>query len=200
MNYQELESIWADSDEDLDQQITINQPLINEITMKKIKSNLFETRLDILLELILTIPFLKLFKDFCLHHWYEPKFLLPGLFLLGLSMFTILFASYKLYLLSRVNRSYPILKSQRNLTLIQYFNRMEINTLLFLIPTFSLAFLLVAAKGIIGLDLYLIHFPFIPYLIGSFLVGLIIILFLKLFPDKKLAKAITFLEDLKKME
>lgn len=75
---------------------------------------------------------------------------------------------------------------------------MEINTLFFLIPTFSLTFLIVAAKGVIGLDLYLIQFPFIPYLIGSFLVGLIIIAFLKLFPDRQLQAAVDFLEDLKK--
>jgi len=92
------------------------------------------------------------------------------------------------------------LKTQRNLVLIQYFNRIEVNSLFFLIPTFSLAFLLVALKGLIGLDLYLISFPFIPYLIGSFLVGLVIIAFLKLFPDRQLNEAILFLEDLKKAE
>jgi len=200
MNNQELENLWTASDEAMEQQISINQPLLNEITMKKIKSNLVETRWEILLELIINIPFLGLFKDFCINHWNQPKFLLPGLFLLFLTAGTIVFTAYKLFLLSRINRNYPILKTQRNLVLIQYFNRVEVNTLFFLIPTFSLAFLLVALKGLIGLDLYAIHFPFISYLMGSFLVGLVIIAFLKLFPDRQLNEAILFLEDLKEAE
>ena len=197
MNFDKLEDLWVNSNDELEQKITINQPILNEITMKKIKSNLVETRWDILLEIALSIPFLGLFQDFCFSHITQPRFLLPGLFLLILTVLTILFCGYKLYLLSRINRNYPILKTQRNLTLIQYFNRMEINTLFFLIPTFSLAFLIVAAKGVIGLDLYLVQFPFIPYLIGSFVVGLIIIGFLKLFPDRQLRAAISFLEELK---
>lgn len=198
MNNQELENLWTASDEALDQQIVINKPLLNEITMKKIKSNLVETRWEILLELLINIPFLSLFKDFCIDHIYQPKFLLPGLFLLLLTSGTIVFTGYKLFLLSRINRNYPILKTQRNLVLIQYFNRVEVNTLFFLIPTFSLAFLLVALKGLIGLDLYLTPFPFIHYLVGSFLVGLVIIACLKLFPDRKLKETILFLEELKK--
>jgi len=198
MNNQELEDLWSASDEALDQQVNINQPILNAITMKKIKSNLVETRWDILLEFLINIPFLSLFKDFCINHIYQPKFLLPGLFLLLLTAGTIVFTGYKLFLLSRINRNYPILKTQRNLVLIEYFNRIEVNSLIFLIPTFSLAFLLVALKGLIGLDLYLVSFPFIPYLIGSFLVGLVIMTCLKLFPDKKLKETILFLEELKK--
>ncbi len=131
MNNQELENLWSASDEALDQQVNINQPLLNEISMKKVKSNLVETRWEILLELAINIPFLTLFKDFCINHINQPKFLLPGLFLLILTAGTIVFTSYKLFLLSRINRNYPILKTQRNLVLIQYFNRVEINTLFF---------------------------------------------------------------------
>lgn len=197
MNFDELEDLWTDSNDELEQKIIINQPILNEITMKKINSNLVETRWEILLELGFNIPFLGMLQDFCFSHLYQPKFLIPGLFLLMLTVLTILFTGYKLYLLSRINRSYPIVKTQRNLTLIQYFNRIEINTLFFLIPTFSLTFLIVAAKGVIGLDLYGIQFPFIAYLIGSFVVGLIIVGFLKLFPDRQLQAAIAFLEELK---
>ncbi|GEM_PF-6365933 len=107
--------------------------------------------------------------------------------------------SDKLFLISRINRNYPLVKAQRNLILIQYFNRLEINSLYFLVPTFSLAFLIVVLKDFIGLDLYAVGFPFIPYLIMSFLVGLIIILFLKIFPDKKLQETVAYLEELKEM-
>ena len=65
--------------------IIINQPVFNTKNMKKIKSNLVETRWEILLELAFNIPFLGMLQDFCYSHLYQPKFLIPGLFLLLLT-------------------------------------------------------------------------------------------------------------------
>ena len=137
MNFNEIEDLWADTDEELEKKIIINQPVFNTKNMKKIKSNLVETRWDILLELAFNIPFLGMLQDFCYSHLYQPKFLVPGLFLLLLTILTIIFTSYKLFLLSRINRNYPIIKTQRNLTLIQYFNRLEINSLFFSVLSLS---------------------------------------------------------------
>lgn len=197
MNFQDLEDIWHQDNNDLEQGIRINSASINKIDMKKVTSNLTETRWENLIELGVNLWFFSFFKNFFMNHYHLPKFLLPGAFMLGLCVFAIIFCTYKLFLISRINRNYPIVKAQRNLALIQYFNRLEINALFFLIPTFSLAFLIVAAKGIIGLDLYAVGFPFIPYLIGSFFVGLIIILFIKNFPDKKLNETVAYLKELK---
>jgi len=94
MNNQELENLWTASDEAMERQININKPLLNEITMKKVKSNLVETRWDILLELVINIPFLGFFKNFCINHIYQPKFLLPGLFLLLLTALLVINSSY----------------------------------------------------------------------------------------------------------
>lgn len=197
MNFQELADSWNEDNQDLEQNITINPSSINNINMRKVTTNLKETRWENLFELGVNLWFLNFFKTFFINHYHIPKFLIPGAFMLGLCLFAIMFCTYKLFLISRINRNYPILKAQRNLALIEYFNRLEINSLFFLIPTFSLAFIIVAAKGIIGMDLYAIGFPFIPYLISSFVVGGIIILFIKIFPDKKLEDTITYLKELK---
>jgi len=182
MNFQDLEDIWNENNQDLEQSITINSASINNINMKKVTSNLTETRWENLIELGVNLWFLSFFKNFFMNHYHTPKFLIPGAFMLGLCLFAIVFCTYKLFLISRINR------------------RLEINALFFLIPTFSLAFLIVAAKGFIGMDLYAIGFPFIPYLVGSFLVGVIIILFIKIFPDKKLQETITYLKELKDLD
>lgn len=197
MNFQELADSWNEDNQDLEQNITINPSSINNINMKKVTANLTETRWENLIELGVNLCFLNFFKTFFINHYHISKFLIPGAFMLGLCLFAIIFCTYKLFLISRINRNHPILKAQRNLALIQYFNRLEINSLCFLIPTFSLAFIIVAAKGVIGLDLYAIGFPFIPYLLGSFVVGVIIILFIKIFPDKKLQDTIIYLQELK---
>ncbi len=199
MNFQELADNWNEDNRDLEQNITINQSSMNNINMKKVTSNLKETRWENLIELGVNLWFFNFFKTFFINHYYLPKFLIPGAFMLGLCVFAIVFCTYKLFLLSRINRNYPVLKAQRNLALIQYFNRLEINALFFLIPTFSLAFIIVAAKGVIGLDLYAIGFPFTSYLIGSFVVGIIIVLFIKFFPDKKLQNTIIYLKELKEL-
>lgn len=199
MNYTDLENIWDDSNEQLDQELTINKASINQLDMKKVQANLSETKWENLIELGVNILFVGFFKDFCLNHLSTPKFLIPGTFMLIMSVLAILLCSYKLYLLSKINRAYPILKAQRNIALVQYFNRIEINTLFILIPVFSLAFIIVGAKGTIGLDLYAINFPFFSYLAGSFMVGLIIVILMKLFPDKKLKETINYLSELKEI-
>lgn len=200
MNFQELEDIWNEGNRDLEQNITINHSSVKKINMKKITSNLAETRWENLIELGVNLWFLNFFQTFFVNHYHTPKFLVPGTFMLGLCIFSIIFCTYKLFLISRINRNYPVIKAQRNLALISYFNRIEINSLFFLIPTFSLAFLIVAAKGLIGLDLYAVGFPFIPYFIGSFIVSLIIVFFLKVFPDKKLRDTIAYLKELKELK
>ena len=68
MNYKDLEDIWNDTEEDLTQKITINQSIVNKINMKKITSNLSETRWENLLELGINILFLDFFRGFCLNN------------------------------------------------------------------------------------------------------------------------------------
>lgn len=200
MNFDELEDMWKDGDKELEQNIHINQAQINNKTMKKIRSNLTETRWESVFELVLNIPFFFFLKTYCYNHLLEPKFLIPGFFLFMLAISAIVFCTYKLYVISRINSKFSIIKSQRNLALIDYFTRLEINALFFLIPTFSLAFLIVFAKGMLHVDLYAIFgFYMIPYFGGSVVVGAIIVLLMKIFPDKKLQQAIHFLKDLKEV-
>lgn len=200
MNFEELEDMWKETDRDLDKNIHINQTKINHKTMKKIRSNLTETRWESVIELVLNIPFFYFLKEFCFNHMLEPKFLIPGLFLFLLSVSAIIFCAYKLFVISRINSKFPIIQTQRNLASIEYLTRLEINALFFLIPTFSLAFLIVVARGLLYIDLYHIAGSLmIPYFASCFVVGLIIVILLKVYPDKKLAKAVQFLKDLKEV-
>ena len=200
MNFQELEDLWNESNQELDNKIMVNPSTVKKVNMRKITSNLAETRWENIIELGVNLWFIGYFKAFCVNNFYTPKFLIPGAFMFGLSILAIILCTYKLFLLSRINRHYPIIKAQRNLALIHYFNRIEINTLYVLIPTFSLAFLIVAAKGLIGVDLYEVGFSFAHYFIGSFIVGVIITIFIKIFPDKKFQETVKYLEELKEMK
>jgi len=95
MNFQDLEDLWNEGDNNLEQKITINPSLINKINMKKVTSNLTETRWENLLELGINLWFVSYFKGFCSHYYQSPKFLIPGAFMLGLCILTILFCTYK---------------------------------------------------------------------------------------------------------
>lgn len=200
MNFEELEDMWKETDKDLNQNIQINQAKINKKTMKKIRSNLTETRWESVIELVLNIPFFYFTKEFCFNHLLEPKFLIPGLFLFLMAISAIIFCAYKLFVISRINSKFPILQTQINLANIEYLTRIEINALFFLIPTFSLTFIIVFAKGMLHIDFYQIAGSLmIPYYASCFVVGLIIVGFLKVFPDKKLANAVRHLKDLKEV-
>jgi len=200
MNFDELADSWQTADDGLHQNIIINQSQINKKAMRKIRSNLSETKWEALFELVVNIPFFYFLKGFCFGSYQAPPFLIPGLFLFIICVGTIIFCGYKLLLISRISPKFPIVEAQRNLLLLQYYNRLEINSLYFLIPTFSLAFLIVFAKGMFHVNLYAIFgWSMIPYFGWSVVVGAIIVILMKLFPDKQLQRAIRALEELKEI-
>ncbi|MEM1120339.1 MAG: hypothetical protein AAGJ18_07800 [Bacteroidota bacterium] len=197
MNFDELADSWKSADEGLRQNVVIDQSQINKKAMQKIRSNLSETKWEALFELVVNIPFFYFLKDFCWNYMTTPRFIIPGLLLLIICTGTILFCGYKLLLIRRISPKFPIVQAQRNVLLLQYLNRREINALFFLIPTFSLSFLIVFSQGMFYVDLYAIFgWTMFPYFGGSVVVGAIIVFLMKIFPDRKLRRAIAALEEL----
>ena len=66
MNFQELEDIWNEGNRDLEQNIRVNPSSMKKINMKKITTNLAETRWENLIELGVNLWFLNFFKTFFL--------------------------------------------------------------------------------------------------------------------------------------
>jgi len=128
------------------------------------------------------------------------KYVIPALFLFGVVVGGFVFSIYKLYLSYSINLNHSILETQKNIEKLRYFERLDRNLLYVLIPLFSIAFLIVMAKAILNFDLYVFGIWMIIFTGQSFIVALIIVFFLKKFPDKNLQKALKFLREIKDLE
>lgn len=200
MNFEELSNIWKDSDESLEKNLTVNKTLFKEVSMMKIKSSLKETMLETYIEIACYVPFIGFLIDFLGGHLGIVRFAVPALFLLLVSYVSLVFCGFKMWIYYSINAKASVLTTQKNLARLQYYNRLDTNLLYILIPLFAVAFMIVVIKAAIGLDLYIFSSMLIQFALGSFVVGVIIVFFLKRFPDKELKKANAFLKEIREME
>ena len=200
MELNELTQIWKSSDNLLDKTITVNKNMLKEVTANSVKSNLSEIKWNCIIELILNYYFLDSLLGFISSEYPDLKFVIPGIILLIFSAFGIALAVYKLILYYSINAKSNVIEAQKFAERLRYCELMEINTLYVIIPMFSVAILIVAAKAFPGVDLYTESNFLISYTRGSFIIGLIIIYLLKKFPNKKLQDTINFLKEIKENE
>lgn len=201
MNEQELIKLWNSQDMTLEKSIKVNKDLLTSVSLQKIKSYLTVFRRTNIFELIVNVLFLHWLIPIIPNHLDAVAFLLAAGFLSVLMVGSIIFNSYNLYLAKSITYNSSIVETQQKIERIKLLERYDIQSLYILIPTFSVAFLVVVTKAVTGLDLHLIlGIHLLYYTIGSFIVGLIIVWFLKRFPDEKLQKAQEFLKEIKELE
>ncbi|MFK7947037.1 MAG: hypothetical protein AB8G11_05560 [Saprospiraceae bacterium] len=201
MNEQELIKLWNSQDISLEESIKVNKDLLTSVSLQKIKSYLTVFRRTNIFELIVNVLFLHWLIQIIPNHLDSIAFLLAAGFLSVLMVGSIIFNSYNLYLAKSIAYNSSIVETQQKIERIKLLERYDIQSLYILIPTFSVAFLVVVTKAVTGLDLHLIlGIHLLYYTIGSFIVGLIIVWFLKRFPDEQLQKAHEFLKEIKELE
>lgn len=200
MNEQELINIWNKQNDNIENSITVNQHLLKTVTLQKIKTNLTIFRRTNIFELIVNILFLYWLVQIIPNHLDSVAFLLASGFLSVLMIGSIIFNSYNLYLAKSITYNSSIAETQQKIERIKLLERYDIQSLYILIPTFSVAFLVVIVKAAIGVDLHLIlGIHLLYYAIGSFVISLIIVWFLKKFPDEEMEKSIIFINEIHQM-
>jgi hypothetical protein len=200
MNIEELTKIWNTSNMDINQTATINKELLKNVTMSKVKSNLMEIKLSAIISLIVSWIFTQFLAQFIWTHFSTPKLLIPALVLAIFTLAEFAQSIYQLVLCYTLDSSAPVIENQKKLWRLRFIEQMEVKALLVLIPLFWTAFLIVIAWAFAGMDVLSMG-PFIlSQLGGSILIAVIVVYFLKKFPDKKLEEAIQFLAEIKKIE
>lgn len=116
------------------------------------------------------------------------------------NIYTIIFNIYQLYLYFQINLEKPILETQRIMARLRYLERLDTYSLLLFIPLLAAPFLIVGAKYFLDLNLYAFVQYFIPFMITNFIVAIIIVSLLRLFPDKGLKESQAFLKTIAEME
>lgn len=199
MKFEELTEIWNSANIELEKSVQINRELVKQLGLKKIKSNLFEIKWTAIFEIITQFIFTVFIMGFIINHLSELQFLIPAAILFVFSLFSMIVEIIKLKLFVTIDSSATVVESQKKLTGLKYFEKLDINSLYIIIPFFSAPFLIVFAKAFLNLNLY--DYDWITYGIYSvfvgFIVAIIIVYFLNKSGVKKLDDSIYFLNELK---
>lgn len=197
MEFKELSQIWQNADTQQDNAIQINHQLIREVGFRKIRSNLGEIKWTSVTEIIIELIFSFFLVSFYVNHLTEPAFLIPAAMIFGLMIFNLIFESYRLHLYYRIRNDLPLLDTQKKLTRLKKLEIFDTYSLLVIIPVFSLPMIIVLAKGFANWNLYQYGTEWMMgFFIGSIVVAVVLVILIRLFPNKKLREAMSFVESL----
>lgn len=198
MDLDKLKQVWET--QDTRSWMPIQQELLTNSSILKVRSKLYEVKWENLIELLISVPFFMFIVSFTIDQWENPYLFYPSLGILLFSIASIAFNAYQLYLYYGINPQNGILENQRRVEQIRYNRLMEINALLVIIPLFSVPFLLIGAKLILGFDLWELGSTLISFFLGSIGVAIIIVFLLRRFPNKALEESSQFLQELRDWE
>jgi|GEM_PF-1069480 hypothetical protein len=200
MNEQELINIWNEQDNNLEKSIAVNQHLLKTVTMDKIKSMLTIFRRTNIFELIVNFIFLFWLVNFIKIHLESMVFLIASAILYLLMLASIVYNIYNLYLVKSITYDTSIVETQQKIERMKLYKKYSINALYVLIPITSVPFILVLAKGFLNIDLYQILG--VTYLwiftLGSLIIALSVVWFIKQFPDEEMEKTNSFLSEIQR--
>ena len=200
MDFKELSTLWSSDDQALDQQIKIRQKLVKEVSIQKVRGHLATIKWTSFFELAVNLLFAQFIGRYLAENFFEMKFFVPGLLLFTLTVGSLIFSGYKLTLFYGIQTGFSVLQTQQKVTRLRYLELLGTNLLYLLIPLFYAPFMIVIAKSLANYDLYR-HNDWLLYsTLGSVIVALIVVYFLKKFPDKRLQEAQSFLYELKEAE
>ena len=201
MKLEELSGIWNSTDMELEKSIKINKQLVKELGLAKVKSRLYEIKWTSIIEIGVNAIFLSFLTGFIFDHFSDFKFSIPAFILLVVTVVSLIIEIYKLTLFYTLDAKSAVIEAQKKLTRLKKLEILDIYSLYIIIPLFSAPFLIVSAKAFLHLSLYAFDMTWlIYYTIGSVVVAVIIIFFLKRYPDKNLSASIAFLHELKENE
>ncbi len=201
MTLNELTTIWKDNSSQLDQGLQVNRKLFLSVSQEKIRRSLGEFRFEAWVEIIVNGLFLFWFRGYLIDTFGEWKFFVPGAIMAVLMLTSIIWGIYRLVLASRLNIQTSVVATQKIISRLRFYEKVNTNSLLVAIPLFAAAFAIVVAWGVARVDLYLILGHYLWLIMGAGLViAAILVTILRLFPNKKLKEAQEFLAEIKEFE
>ena len=201
MELEQLKEIWLEQDGEIDKVDTVNLGLLKEASVGKVKSLLSDFKWTTIFELAVTVIGVNYLLGYLADVATELKYLVPGIMLLLLGIYDIVWKIMVLNTYSRISYHDSITETQKRVEKLKYFERREINELYLVIPIFWMAFVVVLAHGLLGIDAYQFLQYNWPYqLVGSVVIAILVVWFVKLFPDKKLNEAVAFLKQIEDFE
>jgi hypothetical protein len=200
MDLNELVTIWKGADQELEEKLRVNRALFKEVSVNKIRSLMGEFKWARIIEILFNILFLIFLTGFIIDHFSIPKFSVPAAALIGLMIYGLGFNIYSLKLFYRIDVKSSVLQTQEIVERVKYYQVLNTKMLYVLIPLFSAPFLIVLVKAILDFDIYVLGNWLIYYMVGSVMVALVVVIFLRKFPDKNIEKVLAFLSEIRNFE
>ena len=202
MKFEELSTLWNNETES-EAKININHKLLKEASFRSVRDKLIEIKWGSIIEILINYIWLGFLIDFLKEYWSNYAFFVPALVLLIIAIYSIVFETYKLVQYYLINHHFSIVDAQRRLERLKYLETFDTNSLTAIIPIFFVPFLIVFAQGVLGIDVYELGLSGREILFGtagSFIVGLIVIVFLKMNPNKQIVESIRFLKEINEID
>lgn len=201
MDIESLIDIWKEQDEHLDQQLNVNQHLLKEVSLNRVHELLRGFKFERIFEILSYVIFSGLIISFLSVQPLGLRFASPAILLLVWSLGELVWSSYQLVLTAQISLGAPILQAQRTLEKLKLNTIRERNLLYVVIPLFPVALLAVCGKAWFDVDVFELFGIHIAYFAaGSFIISALIVWLLKRFPDPKLERALSFLQEISQFE
>jgi hypothetical protein len=173
MTLEELRDQWSACNTKLQASLRLNAQLLHESRIRRADSMLRPLGRGIIIELLVNIVAVALLGLFMADHIREPQFLAPALLLDLGAILLVIAGGRQLATLTSLDCSVPVIVLQRQLEALKLFRIRTTKWTLLLAPLLWTPLLIVALKGIFGIDAYADFDK--PWLIVNFLVGLAVI-------------------------
>jgi len=201
MELDQLKKIWEANDQEIDSRLQLNKELLKEASVNKVQSYLFEFRLENYIELLINGAASFYLIRMFFNNLEDLKIALLIAFLAIMLFMEFVWNLYKLIQADKLSYKRPLIQNLKTLERLRWYNRWEITSLIVLIPLFSATFIILIPRLFFDLDVFPILGNGIWYFVlGSAIVGFLIVGILRLFPDKKMEQAIAFLREISQYE
>jgi len=173
MDLDDLKQSWDEQDKKLDATLTLRSYRLHASTLGKAETAMKRLTWMLWIELLLNVGAALCTGSFLADHVTEPRFLLPAA-VLHLFVIALLGSGiYQLVAISNLDFSAPVLAIQKRLEWLRYQRLRATMLVLLASPLLWIPMLIVAMKGLLGLDAYAI----LPtdWLIGNVVFGLAVI-------------------------
>jgi hypothetical protein len=196
MQLEELKNLWQNFDNSIENKIEVNHQLLKEVSFKRIKRLLSGLKREQLFELIITLIFLPLLYQITFNSIQNTPLMICGTVLILMMLATIIYNIYVLFQVYSIHYEDAILESQQKLERLKVLEIKETNLLIVLIPLVYLC-ILIMANAFFN---FKIAAPAVLFWglqgVGTLVITLIIVYFLKRFPNQSLQKAIDFIGEM----
>lgn len=169
MNFIDLQAQWAAYDKKLDASIRLNLKLLREHRLDKTKSALQPLSRSIVLEVVIGLSAVVWLNLFIANHINAIQFLAPALALDVVVIVLVAFSVHQWLELRNLDFDAPILVLQKKLGALRIKQIRIFKWIILLAPLLWIPLLIVALKGVFGVNAYAVFNP--AWLIANVLFG-----------------------------